>query len=156
MIEVYLDAPDGVPGADRIVAAVRAALAARAVARAELSVALVDDVAIRALNRDHLGHDRPTDVLAFALWSEGDPVVVGDVYIGVEQALRQAADAGVPPAEEVVRLAVHGTLHVSGMDHPEPAEHRAASPMYRLQEQLVEALARDPAPFAPGADACAD
>lgn len=140
MIAVHVDAPDDAPGADRIDAAVRAALAARGIERAEISVALVDDPTIRALNRDHLGHDRPTDVLAFALWAEGDAVVVGDIYLGLPQALRQAAAAAVAPAEEVVRLAIHGTLHVSGMDHPEPAEERAASPMYTLQEALVEAL----------------
>ncbi len=146
MIAVHLDAPDGAPGgapgADRIEAAVRAALAARNIARAEISVALVDDAAIHALNRDHLGHDCPTDVIAFALWAAGDPVVVGDIYIGVEQGVRQAAEAGVPAAEEIVRLAIHGALHVSGMDHPERAEDRAASPMYTLQEELVRALWR--------------
>ena len=69
-------------------------------------------------------------------------MVVGNIYIGLEQALRQAAEAAVPPAEEMVRLAVHGTLHVTGMDHPDRAELRASSPMYLLQERLVEALAR--------------
>lgn len=140
MIEVHVDAPGRAPGADRIAEAVRAALAARSVERAEISVALVDDAAIQALNRDHLGHDRPTDVIAFGLWSPGDPVAVGDVYVGLEQALRQASDEGVDPAEEVVRLAIHGTLHVSGMDHPEAAAERAASPMCVLQERLVGEL----------------
>ncbi len=137
-----MDAPGRAPGADRVAQAVRAALAARDIERAEISVALVDDDAIRSLNRDHLGHDRPTDVIAFGLWSPEDPVVVGDVYVGLDQALRQAADEGIDPAEEVVRLAIHGTLHVSGMDHPEAADERAASPMYVLQERLVEEVAR--------------
>lgn len=142
MIEVHVDAPAEAPGADHIEAAVRASLAARGVARAEISVTLVDDATIRGLNRDHLGHDRPTDVIAFGLWSPGDPVMVGDVYVGLDQALRQADDEGVDPREEVVRLVIHGTLHVSGMDHPEDAEGRAASPMYVLQERLVGEVAR--------------
>lgn len=142
MIDVHVDAPGRAPGADRIVDAVQAALSARRIERAEISVALVDDPAIRSLNRDHLGHDRPTDVIAFALWSPGDPVVVGDVYVGLDQALRQAADEGVDPAQEVVRLVIHGTLHVTGMDHPEAADERADSPMYVLQERLVGEVVR--------------
>ena len=120
-------------------AAVRAALADGGVEEGEVSLALLDDGGIRELNARHLGHDRPTDVLAFALWGEGEPVV-GDVYVGVEQARRQAAEAGVDPDEELVRLAVHGTLHVLGWDHPEAAEARADSPMYRRQEALVARL----------------
>ncbi|HET9947447.1 MAG TPA: rRNA maturation RNase YbeY [Longimicrobiales bacterium] len=110
----------------------------------EISVALLDDVAIRELNRRWLGHDRPTDVLAFALGGPGG--AVGDVYIGMEQARRQAAEAGVPLAEELARLAVHGTLHVLGHDHPEGPE-RERSPMFELQERLVrEVLTEAEAP----------
>lgn len=125
---------------ERLEAAARRALEARGVERAELSLTLVDDDAIRELNRRHLGRDRPTDVLAFALWEPGEPVVVGDVYVGFEQALRQAVAERVDPDEELVRLAVHGVLHVTGMDHPEAADERAGTPMYRLQETLVRSI----------------
>lgn len=104
-----------------------------------LSVALVDDEDIRRLNREHLGHDRVTDVIAFPLWERGEPVV-GDVYVGLEQARRQAAAEGVPFEEELVRLVVHGTLHVLGWDHPEEASERGGSPMYRLQERIVRVV----------------
>lgn len=123
--------------------AVRAALEHQGASEGEVSVALLDDPAIQALNRDHLGHDYPTDVLSFALWSEGEPVV-GDIYIGVDQALRQASEAGVPPREEIARLAVHGTLHVLGHDHPEAAQDRPTSPMYRLQEAILASVLGGP------------
>ena len=143
MIEVLVDAPEGAPAPAVMEVGVRAALEARGVERAEISLALVDDEAIRELNRTHLGHDRPTDVIAFALWSAGDPVVVGDIYVGLDQAGRQAAEEGVGLTEELLRLAIHGTLHVTGMDHPEAADLRSDSEMYRLQERLVaEARAR--------------
>jgi probable rRNA maturation factor len=116
--------------------AVRHTLDAEGVWNGEISLALLGDAAIRALNRDHLGHDAPTDVLSFALHEKGEPPL-GDVYIGVEQARRQAADAAVPEAEELVRLAVHGTLHVLGWDHPEEPEARFRSPMWLRQEALV-------------------
>lgn len=116
--------------------AVEAALRDHGAEAAEISLTLLDDPAIQALNREHLDHDWPTDVLSFALWQEGEPVL-GDIYVGLDQATRQAAEAGVPLEEELVRLAVHGTLHVLGHDHPEDEEARLASPMYRLQERLV-------------------
>ncbi|GMV04198.1 MAG: endoribonuclease YbeY [Gemmatimonadota bacterium] len=117
--------------------AVAHTLAAEGVEEAELSLTLVDDAGIRDLNARWLGRDRPTDVIAFTLGQA--PAVLGDVYIGVEQARRQAGELGVPLAEELVRLAVHGTLHVLGHDHPEGAE-RTGSPMFVLQEALVREL----------------
>jgi probable rRNA maturation factor len=74
-------------------------------------------------------------VIAFPLWAEGE-VVTGDVCIGVEQALRQASALGIDAVEELVRLAVHGTLHVLGWDHPESAG-REGSEMWALQERIV-------------------
>lgn len=100
----------------------------------ELSLTLLTDEEIRALNLRYLGHDRPTDVIAFTLGGPED--LVGDVYVGVEQAHRQAEDLGVAPSEELLRLAVHGTLHVLGHDHPD-GEERYASPMFEQQERIV-------------------
>lgn len=100
----------------------------------ELSLTLLADEEIRELNRRYLGHDRPTDVIAFTLGGPED--LVGDVYLGVEQARRQAQELGVPPSEELLRLTVHGTLHVLGHDHPE-GEERYASAMFEQQERIV-------------------
>jgi probable rRNA maturation factor len=102
-------------------------------------VALLDDDAMIELGRDHLGKSHPTDVIAFSLYEDGEPVL-GDVYIGARQAERQAVELGVSLDEEWVRLVVHRTLHVLGMDHPEDAEKREASPMYLKQEGIVRAL----------------
>lgn len=123
-------------------AAVRAAMDRHEVAGGEISLALLDDDAIQRLNREHLDHDYPTDVLSFALWEEGEPVM-GDVYVGYDQAVRQAATEGVPVIDELLRLAIHGTLHVLGYDHPAEAEARADSEMYRLQEELLREVLAD-------------
>lgn len=122
----------------RVEAAVRHVLRAEGVAAAEISVALVGDGEISLLNADYLEHEGPTDVISFALHEAGEPPL-GDVYVGVEQALRQAADFGATPADEVVRLAVHGTLHVLGYDHPAGAE-RTGSEMFARQEELLREL----------------
>lgn len=140
MIEVLVD--DGgrpeLPVAE-LERAATAACRAMGVEQAEISLALVGDAAISELSRAHLGHEEPTDVLSFALYGPGEPVL-GDVYVGVEQAARQAADARVSLREELVRLVVHGTLHVLGLDHPEDPAARENSDMYRRQEALVRQL----------------
>lgn len=136
----------GLPYADALrsalARAVRSTLAAEDVADGVVSVTLLEDDAIRALNRQYLERDRATDVIAFSLAENGDEAPHGDVYIGVERALEQAADAGATPTEELVRLGVHGTLHVLGHDHPEDAS-RTQSVMWQRQETLVRAVMRE-------------
>jgi probable rRNA maturation factor len=96
---------------------------------AELSLVLVSDRRIRALNRRYRKKDRPTDVLAFPLGgqiyfprrkinlSPFPPVLLGDVVISVPMARRHAADLGHGLREELRRLLVHGVLHLLGYDH---------------------------------------
>lgn len=125
---------------ERIAEAVRHVLSAEGVSQAELSVTLLGDAGIARINQEYLQHTGPTDVVSFPLQLSGGPVV-GDVYLGVQQAERQARELGVPLQEELLRLAVHGTLHVLGYDHPE-GEEREGSPMYRRQEELLGSLLR--------------
>ena len=120
--------------------AVRLTLAAAGRPDVEVSVALLGDDDIRELNRRYLGKDSATDVIAFTLGEASE--IVGDVYIGVAQARRQADELGVPIHEELVRLAIHGVLHVLEHDHPEGPE-REESPMFELQERLLRDLFRD-------------
>ncbi|MEE2904797.1 MAG: rRNA maturation RNase YbeY [Gemmatimonadota bacterium] len=104
---------------------------------AEISLALLADSEMQELNLRHLGKDSTTDVISFSLGGEG--LVVGDVYVGFEQAIRQADELGIEVGEELARLAIHGTLHVLGYDHPEGPE-RSKSPMFQVQEQLLRNL----------------
>lgn len=115
--------------------AVRATLDARGITSAEVSVTLLDDEAIAEMNERYLAHEGPTDVISFPLHTEGLPPI-GDLYIGWDQMLRQAAAYRVPPKEELARLAIHGTLHVLGLDHPEGVE-REQSEMWQLQETIL-------------------
>ncbi|MGH7532131.1 MAG: rRNA maturation RNase YbeY [Gemmatimonadales bacterium] len=119
----------------------------RAVAAAErprrrlgqLSVTFLGPVRMRRLNRRHLRHDRVTDVIAFALRVPGGGLV-GDVYVCRAVAARQAREAGCSVREELIRLVIHGTLHVLGHDHP-AGPGRTHSVMWRRQERLVGRLA---------------
>lgn len=117
--------------------AARATVADRGVEDGALSLTLLDDRAMAALNRDWLNRDGATDVLAFALHDPGEPPI-GDIYLGVERAAAQARAEAEPARRELARLAVHGTLHVLGWDHPEV--DREQSEMWEHQERIVAAL----------------
>jgi len=126
---------------EELESAVRWTLAAERVGKVELSLALMLDETMSGLNEQYLSHDGPTDVISFP-FEQVDDTRFGDVYIGIEQAERQAAELGVPLREELLRLAIHGTLHVLGWDHPE--EDREASPMFRRQEELLRSFLERP------------
>lgn len=117
--------------------AARSALEQSGIDRAELSVTLLDDAGMAAMNRQWKGRESPTDVLAFPL-HEPDQSPLGDIYLGLERAQHQAAELGEPPLRELARLAIHGTLHVLGWDHPE--EDRESSEMWARQERILEGL----------------
>ena len=104
--------------------------------RGVVSLALVSDATIRALNRDYRGVDRPTDVLSFPMTAPGRPRegrrraagqpatvsdFLGDVVIARGVARRQAARAGHSELTELRVLALHGLLHLLGYDHEHDA-----------------------------------
>lgn len=126
----------------RIERLARDVLRAERVRDAVVSITFMDDAAIARMNRRHLGHRGPTDVISFGfLRASPAAPVTGDIYIGLDVARRNAADAGVGVRDEVQRLVVHGILHVLGYDHPE-GDERLRSPMWRRQERLVDRLVR--------------
>ena len=126
----------------KVADAVRAVLRSEKVRDALVSVAFVRKRDIRAMNRKHLRRDRPTDVIAFGFRRAGrDAPIVGDIYIAPEVARESARANGVSVREEIIRLVVHGTLHVLGYEHPETGD-RTRSAMWRKQERLVKSLAR--------------
>jgi probable rRNA maturation factor len=106
--------------------------------RMEVSVTFVGTERMRRLNRVWKGRDRPTDVLAFTLRGPGGPPQ-GDIYVCRAVAVGEARARGVPLAEELLRLVVHGTLHAAGYDHPED-DRRTRSAMWRRQERYLACL----------------
>lgn len=103
---------------------------------ARIGITLLGAAAMRTLNRRATGRRGLTDVIAYAL-PQPDGTIVGDVYICPDAARRADADF----AEEMVRLVVHGTLHVLGYDHPS-GPGRTRSAMWRRQERYVRRLMR--------------
>lgn len=125
---------------DRLADVSRAVLRSLKVRHAMLSITLVDTAPMAALNRKHLGHRGPTDIITFALGADPNGAVVADIYICLPVARAQAKAHGVGVREELVRLVVHGTLHACGWEHPE-GDDRTTSPMWKRQERLVARLA---------------
>lgn len=143
MISIHVNAAGrrDVPS-ELVESALRRVLAREGVASAELSVTFLGDREIARMHAEHLGRSQPADVLSFSL-HEPDETPLGDIYVGADQAVRQAATEGVGVREEMARLALHGALHVLGHDHPEGPE-RADCGMFRIQEEaLAAAVARD-------------
>ncbi len=111
--------------------------------RYSLTLHLVGDETIRALNRDHRGKDAPTDVLSFPLHDPSDmrfvlppddPINLGDVVISYPRVQAQARGYGHSAARELAYLVAHGVLHLLGYDHEEEAERR------RMRTREEEAL----------------
>jgi probable rRNA maturation factor len=127
-------------------------LAAVGAAGASVSLSLVRDPEMRALNVAHRGKDAPTDVLSFPLYEPAaferrgrtrpraavaGERLLGDIVISVDAARAQAAGYGATLEREIERLLVHGVLHLCGHDHMEPGERRA---MEREERRLAEAI----------------
>jgi probable rRNA maturation factor len=89
--------------------------------RAELSIALVDDATIAQLNERYRGKAGATDVLSFSLvegaHAERRGALLGDVVVSLDTAAVQARRARRSLDDEVLRLLIHGTLHLLGHDH---------------------------------------
>jgi len=111
-------------------------------ANAELGLVITDQQRIQELNRNYLGRDEPTDVLAFHLLphaEDGEPEVtpfiappdgmlhLGEVIISYPQAAIQAEEHQHPLRKEIAILTIHGVLHLLGYDHAEPEQQSQMS-----------------------------
>ena len=116
--------------AERLARVARRVAAWEGARRLRVDLTLLDAAAMRRLNRRATGRRGVTDVIAYAM-PQPDGSLLGDVYIC----------PSVAGHEELVRLAVHGTLHVLGYDHPD-GPGRTRSAMWRRQERYVRRLLR--------------
>ncbi len=119
-----------------------------AAAGLEVGLVLTGDQAVRALNRDYRGQDKPTNVLAFeADTSAGPhpgmpaalalPLMLGDVVLARETLLREAREQGKAPGDHLRHLVVHGVLHLLGYDHEDDED---AAQMEAAEVAILEGL----------------
>jgi len=114
--------------------------------KTEVSLLLLDDSGITALNEQYRGKPRPTDVLSFPMYTAKElrqfhPEILGDVVISVETAARQAEHAGCALWEEMTRLLIHGILHLLGFDHENNAV--GARAMRARERRILATLLED-------------
>lgn len=111
----------------------------------EVGVAFLSEISIKRLNKQYRQKNNATDVLSFSS-QEGEGIVsrikseprdLGDLMICAPYAYREAKRRGIGRDEELVRLVVHGTLHLMGYDH---ADEKSEYQMFRIQETIVESV----------------
>lgn len=109
----------------------------------ELSVTFVRSRTIHAINRDYRGIDRPTDVISFAIRDEADEFLpeaekdLGDIFINIDYAKRQAREYGHSEEREICFLFTHGMLHCLGYDHMTQEDEKI---MFDLQKKILDPI----------------
>ena len=116
----------------------------------EVDVSLVDDETIHSINRDYRKVDRVTDVISFAfnddkseegrITDESIPHMLGEIFICVPQALRQAKEIGNSEEREMCFLFCHGLLHLLGYDHMKEED---AKVMFPLQDKILDQVKKE-------------
>jgi probable rRNA maturation factor len=149
----------------RLLAAARAVLADERVAAARIGVLFVDDAAIHLINRRHLNHDEPTDVLSFLLDASAPRAAArqrssmperrgagkqigGEIVISAEMAARQAELYHWGTDCELLLYQTHGLLHLCGYDDLTAAE----AAVMRSREAELLALLGVARPHLPSAE----
>ena len=112
-------------------------------AEGEICIELTNDETIHRFNRDYRSVDRPTDVLSFPS-NEGEELIqtpdghLGAIMISLDTAKRQAEELSHSTEREVAFLAIHGTLHVLGYDHTDPADEEIMTGKQREIISIIE------------------
>jgi len=138
--------------ADKLRRFAKVVLSAEGVRTATISIALVDNAAIHRLNRRHLNHDYPTDVLSFLFESDDPPApangmpakhIDGEVIVSAEMAGQSAERYGWSAHDELTLYLVHGLLHLCGYDD---LTERKRAAMRKREEGILRLLRIDPPP----------
>ena len=103
-----------------------------------MNIIFVSDEEIQKINKEYRNIDRVTDVISFALNDEKDFLIktdeIGDIFIDIDQAKRQAIDYGHSLDRELGFLSVHGYLHLHGFDHQTKEDEET---MFKKQEEIL-------------------
>jgi probable rRNA maturation factor len=139
LIDHHLDSP---LNSQEIGEIVKAAASDQGFYQGQIGVRITTDSEIHQINRQHLQHDYPTDVISFDYRSEdyqtenqSEKRIEGELVVSVETADQQASEVGWSCKNELALYLVHGTLHVCGMDDQEP---EARLEMRRAEQRVLK------------------
>ena len=108
----------------------------------ELSILIVNDSRIEALNKQYFNRHRPTNVIAFPMregkFADITPQLLGDVVISADTAYQEGINAEISVEERFTQLLIHGILHLFGYDH-ETTEQEALK-MEKKSEEIMKVL----------------
>lgn len=100
-----------------------------------VNIIFTDDDALSNLNTRYRRKTGSTDVLSFP--ADPELEILGEIYISIDTARRQAAEYEATLREEILRLVCHGALHLCGYDHHDPADAEA---MRRREKHYLKGL----------------
>ncbi len=115
----------------------------KVVSNVEVSITIVDNDAIQALNAEYRNKNEATDVLSFQMdnpfreidTDSGLPVMLGDIIISIEKVTEQAKRYNHSFEREIAFLTVHGFLHLLGYTHDNASEEKV---MFQKQDAILE------------------
>lgn len=122
-----------------IVEVVAAAATFRGFDRGQIGVRVTNDPTIHEINRTHLQHDYPTDVISFD-YGSCDDTIDGELVVSVDTAKKNADEMEWDVKHELTLYIVHGTLHIAGMDDQDP---EARLQMRQAEREVLKELKID-------------
>ena len=103
----------------------------------DIHFVIVDDEEISFINSTYRGKNSPTDVISLSYMDEDSYPqnnLIGEIFISLETAARQAKENRKTLKEELQELFTHGLLHIFGYDHKTAAEEKV---MLALQKKIL-------------------
>ncbi len=137
-IEINIDGEFYPIDTDRMKRAVRFVLEQAGIQKGLMEIDIISDETIHQTNIEFLGHDYPTDVLAFEMDSDPEKhTLEGNILISAETAAASAPEYGWSAEEELLLYAVHGSLHLVGYDDHEGSDAQAMRDQERITLESV-------------------
>jgi len=140
-IGIFNQTGQAVPQLDLVKKVLKKAMKIEHLKNTSFNLILVDDSYIHELNKTYRKIDRVTDVITFALEDDDKCLlpkgkrVLGDIYISIDTAERQAKEYGHGLDRELCFLAVHGVYHLLGYDHMNEKDEKI---MFQKQEEVLK------------------
>ncbi len=113
--------PEGLPSLEQLTTWIAAMAKAENVPLGDLNYVFCSDAYLLDMNKQYLDHDYFTDVITFPM---DDESIFGDIFISTDRVTDNAKTLGVDPHKELLRVMIHGALHLAGYGDKSPEEEK--------------------------------